>query len=81
MPYWYGIIRLLKMYDVNNILVQHPACKLGDHTVLEWNSEVCTCLSVGMEICSEVLVSCVIATEVTQAWYLAMNITFSNLWM
>jgi len=40
MLYRYRIAIFLKMYDMNNIPVQHPAWKLGDHMVLVWNSEV-----------------------------------------
>jgi len=39
------------------------------------------CQSVGMAICSKVLMACVVATEVTQAWYLAMKNSYSNMWM
>ena len=84
MLYRYGIIVLLKTYGMIYIPVQHPAWKLEDHTVLVWNSEGgvwrkwCTCMSVGMAVCSKVLMACVVATEVTQAWYLAMNNTYSN---
>jgi hypothetical protein len=87
MLYRYGIIVLLKMYDTNNIPVQHTAWKLENHTVLVRNPEVglwrkwCTCISVGMALCSRVLMICVVATEVTQARYLAMNNSYSNVWM
>jgi len=42
MLYRYGIAVLVKMCDMNNILVQHPAWKLEDQVVLVWNMEVGT---------------------------------------
>jgi len=41
MPYQNGILLLLKTSNKNIVPVQRPACcKLDNHSVLEWHSEI-----------------------------------------
>jgi len=63
MPYQNGIILLLKTSNKKTVPVQRPACcKLDNHSVLEWHSEIYIrkkghlCMILGTEISKKISV-------------------------
>jgi len=46
-----------------------------------WYAKKVMYMYVGMAVCSKVLMACVVATEVPQAWYLAVKNSYSDVWM